>query len=154
MIPADVGRNCVIGAGIGRDEADSGRRRRCRCAAASVVRERARNGETCLRRSIHDVWSLRNRRARGATGALRHAIEPMTHALAHRGPDRYGFFDDARVALGHRRLAIIDRAGGTQPMANEDGSCWILQRRNLQPPGCGRCSSPRAIASVRRPTPK
>ena len=30
------------------------------------------------------------------------------------------------VALGHRRLAIIDRAGGHQPMANEDGSCWIV----------------------------
>jgi asparagine synthase (glutamine-hydrolysing) len=30
------------------------------------------------------------------------------------------------VALGHRRLAIIDRAGGAQPMSNEDGSCWIV----------------------------
>ena len=31
-----------------------------------------------------------------------------------------------RISLGHRRLAIIDRAGGAQPMANEDGSCWIV----------------------------
>ena len=38
----------------------------------------------------------------------------MTHALAHRGPDGDGFYvDDAqRVFLGHRRLAIIDIAGG------------------------------------------
>ena len=43
-----------------------------------------------------------------------------------RCPDGDGFFDDTRVALGHRRLAIIDRAGGHQPMANEDGTCWIV----------------------------
>ena len=33
---------------------------------------------------------------------------------------------DGMAALGHRRLAIIDRAGGAQPMSNEDGSCWIV----------------------------
>ena len=50
----------------------------------------------------------------------------MNGALAHRGPDGDGFFDAPRVALGHRRLAIIDRAGGHQPMSNEDGTCWIV----------------------------
>jgi asparagine synthase (glutamine-hydrolysing) len=50
----------------------------------------------------------------------------MNDALAHRGPDGEGFFADTRAALGHRRLAIIDRAGGHQPMGNEDGSCWIV----------------------------
>ena len=54
------------------------------------------------------------------------AVRRMTDALAHRGPDGDGFFDDDRVSLGHRRLAIIDRAGGHQPMANEDGTCWII----------------------------
>jgi asparagine synthase (glutamine-hydrolysing) len=49
----------------------------------------------------------------------------MTAALAHRGPDGDGFFNGARAVFGHRRLAIIDRAGGRQPMTNEDGSCWI-----------------------------
>jgi asparagine synthase (glutamine-hydrolysing) len=49
----------------------------------------------------------------------------MTGALAHRGPDGDGVWADDRVALGHRRLAIIDRAGGHQPMGNEDGTCWI-----------------------------
>jgi asparagine synthase (glutamine-hydrolysing) len=54
------------------------------------------------------------------------AVVSMNAGLAHRGPDGDGFFDDERVALGHRRLAIIDRAGGHQPMANEDRSCWIV----------------------------
>jgi asparagine synthase (glutamine-hydrolysing) len=58
--------------------------------------------------------------------ALRNAIGPMTRALAHRGPDGEETFADARVALGHRRLAIIDRAGGAQPMPNADRSCWIV----------------------------
>jgi asparagine synthase (glutamine-hydrolysing) len=50
----------------------------------------------------------------------------MADALAHRGPDGQGFFSDAGVALGHRRLAIIDREGGEQPMTNEDRSVWIV----------------------------
>jgi len=50
----------------------------------------------------------------------------MTHALAHRGPDGFGFFAEPSVSLGHSRLAIIDRAGGGQPMTNEDRSCWIV----------------------------
>lgn len=53
-------------------------------------------------------------------------VRRMTQALAHRGPDGDGFFDNDRVSLGHRRLAIIDRAGGHQPMSNEDESCWII----------------------------
>jgi asparagine synthase (glutamine-hydrolysing) len=57
---------------------------------------------------------------------VRRAIRPMTGALAHRGPDGDGFYETDRVALGHRRLAIIDRAGGQQPMSNEDGTCWIV----------------------------
>ena len=58
--------------------------------------------------------------------ALRSAIGSMAATLHHRGPDGQGVFSDAFAALGHRRLAIIDRAGGHQPMFNEDGSCWVV----------------------------
>ena len=52
------------------------------------------------------------------------AIERLTGLIAHRGPDGAGFWlsDDKRIALGHRRLAIIDPgARGNQPMASGDG---------------------------------
>jgi asparagine synthase (glutamine-hydrolysing) len=51
-------------------------------------------------------------------------VERMTHAMVHRGPDDHGFFfDDAdRVALGMRRLAVIDLVTGRQPVFNEDGA--------------------------------
>ena len=52
-------------------------------------------------------------------------IERMTAAIAHRGPDGVGFLRRDNVALGHRRLAIIDPEGGHQPMSNEDGTLWI-----------------------------
>jgi asparagine synthase (glutamine-hydrolysing) len=70
---------------------------------------------------------------------VRAALPAINGALAHRGPDGDGFYDDTRVAFGHRRLAIIDRAGGHQPMANEDGTCWIVfngeiyNHRSLRP---------------------
>jgi asparagine synthase (glutamine-hydrolysing) len=64
-------------------------------------------------------------------------LERMTLALRHRGPDEAGSFErDFRlraghgsmpgIALGHRRLSIIDVAGGHQPLANEDGSIWVV----------------------------
>jgi asparagine synthase (glutamine-hydrolysing) len=50
----------------------------------------------------------------------------MTAAIAHRGPDGDGFHLEAGIGLGHRRLAIIDPAGGQQPMYNEDRSVVIV----------------------------
>ena len=50
----------------------------------------------------------------------------MTAVLAHRGPDGDGFHTESGIGLGHRRLSIIDVAGGTQPMWNEDGSVVIV----------------------------
>jgi asparagine synthase (glutamine-hydrolysing) len=50
----------------------------------------------------------------------------MTGALRHRGPDDFGYHVDSYAALGHRRLSIIDLAAGRQPMANEDGTLWIV----------------------------
>lgn len=49
-------------------------------------------------------------------------IEPMVAALVHRGPDAEGFFGDAKVQLGSRRLSIVDTVNGEQPLFNEDGS--------------------------------
>ena len=50
----------------------------------------------------------------------------MTCTLRHRGPDDEGFYVEGPVGLGHRRLAIIDLATGKQPIANEDGTIWIV----------------------------
>src|SRR5213596_2645559 len=40
----------------------------------------------------------------------------MANTLAHRGPDASGLWVDTYVGLGHRRLVVIDREGGAQPM--------------------------------------
>jgi asparagine synthase (glutamine-hydrolysing) len=50
----------------------------------------------------------------------------MTRALRHRGPDGEGFYVAGPIGLGHRRLAIIDLAGGKQPITNEDRTMWIV----------------------------
>ncbi len=52
-------------------------------------------------------------------------LRAMAEALSHRGPDGEGFYTDAAVGLGHRRLSIIDLGGGRQPLANEDGTVWV-----------------------------
>src|SRR5262245_4839205 len=78
-------------------------------------------------------------------------LERMTTALAHRGPDDAGYYHSVLApreagrelrrtvqaspaakapgtpgaALGHRRLSILDLAGGHQPLANEDNTVWI-----------------------------
>ena len=53
-------------------------------------------------------------------------VQRMNDAISHRGPDGEGIYEAPASILGQRRLAIIDRAGGHQPMSNEDGSCWIV----------------------------
>jgi asparagine synthase (glutamine-hydrolysing) len=64
----------------------------------------------------------------GATGAgARSLVERMRDALAHRGPDGKGIFSDERIALGHRRLSIIDLSeAAAQPFASEDGSLQLV----------------------------
>lgn len=53
------------------------------------------------------------------------ALQRMTRALAHRGPDEEGYHQEAGIGLGHRRLSIIDLSTGQQPLCNEDGSIWV-----------------------------
>ena len=50
----------------------------------------------------------------------------MGHVLAHRGPDGGGLHTDGAVGIGMRRLSIIDLKTGDQPLANEDGSIWVV----------------------------
>jgi asparagine synthase (glutamine-hydrolysing) len=70
----------------------------------------------------------------------RDLIRSMTDRIAHRGPDDSGVFCDEFVALGFRRLSIIDVAGGHQPMGNEDGRLQIIyngeifNHADLRPP--------------------
>ena len=60
--------------------------------------------------------------AEEATGRLR----AMCDAIQHRGPDSDGYFVGEGVAMGMRRLSIIDVAGGSQPICNEDGTVTVV----------------------------
>ena len=65
----------------------------------------------------------------GFVGARENAAEilqAMMDRIAHRGPDGQGQFLEGPVALGQRRLSIIDLEGGRQPMYNEDGSLVVV----------------------------
>ena len=50
----------------------------------------------------------------------------MMSIIRHRGPDEAGIYLDDHIGLGHVRLSIIGIEGGGQPIANEDGSLWII----------------------------
>lgn len=52
-------------------------------------------------------------------------LSSMCQTIVHRGPDDEGIFIEKNVALGARRLSIIDLEGGHQPLANEDNSVWV-----------------------------
>ena len=52
-------------------------------------------------------------------------IKKMTDEIAHRGPDDESYYKDDNIAMGFRRLSIIDLKGGRQPMTNEDDSLVI-----------------------------
>ncbi|MBI4552693.1 MAG: asparagine synthase (glutamine-hydrolyzing) [Candidatus Latescibacteria bacterium] len=53
-------------------------------------------------------------------------LASMNRTLTHRGPDDEGYHLDAGIGLGHRRLSIIDLAGGHQPLYNEDGTVCVV----------------------------
>jgi len=50
----------------------------------------------------------------------------MTAILRHRGPDASGAYVDPWIGLAHARLSIVGLENGTQPIANEDGTLWIV----------------------------
>src|SRR5438445_9935066 len=53
-------------------------------------------------------------------------VRTMCDVMVHRGPDDFGGVAHAEVALGMRRLAIVDVAGGQQPLGNEDGTVQVV----------------------------
>jgi asparagine synthase (glutamine-hydrolysing) len=66
--------------------------------------------------------------ARGSDAAVtaRALLRGMCAAIRHRGPDDEGIHVEAAVALGMRRLSIIDLTTGRQPIHNEDGTVWVV----------------------------
>ena len=69
---------------------------------------------------ICGIWNA----ADAAAGGKR--MDRMLETIVHRGPDGEGKFDRPGINLGMRRLAIIDLAGGDQPIFNEDGSVAVV----------------------------
>ena len=61
----------------------------------------------------------------------RDALERATDALRLRGPDGAGLWVDGVVGLGHRRLGLVDREGGAQPLANADGTVHAVVNGEL-----------------------
>ncbi|HUJ59642.1 MAG TPA: asparagine synthase (glutamine-hydrolyzing) [Kofleriaceae bacterium] len=59
------------------------------------------------------------------------AVRAMADTMRRRGPDGDGFYRDACAVLGHRRLSIIDLAGGAQPMATPDGELVVVQNGEI-----------------------
>src|SRR4029079_13315420 len=70
-----------------------------------------------------DLWSDGETRAGEERAAI---LQRMCDVIKHRGPDDFGFMRETGVALGMRRLSIIDLAGGHQPISGGDGSGTIV----------------------------
>jgi len=87
-------------------------------------------------RSGHDLFPLcsKNNDMCGIYGVLELSGAPadpklltsMANRTVHRGPDDEGRHVDGPVAIGMRRLSIIDLAGGHQPLCNEDQTLWLV----------------------------
>ena len=58
-------------------------------------------------------------------------LDRMTDAMTHRGPNDRGTYSAPGIALGARRLSIVDVVGGHQPVANEDETIWAVQNGEL-----------------------
>src|SRR5262245_22209354 len=67
----------------------------------------------------------------GARPMARAEVESMLATLWYRGPDGTGWLIEPGLALGFRRLAIIDLEGGAQPMPNEDGAVWVVNNGEI-----------------------
>ena len=77
----------------------------------------------------------------------RDRLERMCDAIYHRGPDSAGYFVEPGIAMGMRRLSIIDISGGQQPICNEDGTVTVVFNGEIYNPPCppyspGACRPP------------
>src|SRR5215470_827762 len=63
--------------------------------------------------------------------ATKTIAQAMCDVIVHRGPDDQGFLVDGPLAMGMRRLSIIDLAGGHQPLQNEDGTISVIQNGEI-----------------------
>ncbi len=85
-------------------------------------------------------------------------IHRMCHTLIHRGPDDEGTYVQKGIALGVRRLSIIDLVTGHQPVHNEDGNVWVVfngeifnfRELRAELEGLARISHDVCLGSVRR----
>ena len=83
----------------------------------------------------------------GATEADLPTLKAMCDVMAHRGPDGEGQYLDNGIALGHRRLSLIDLEGGNQPMVRATGDhASAVTSPALMPDGAP-CASPEAAAA-------
>jgi len=58
-------------------------------------------------------------------------IQNMCAEIRHRGPDDEGHRVDGRMGMGMRRLSVIDRVTGRQPISNEDGTVWVVSNGEI-----------------------
>ena len=68
---------------------------------------------------------------RGGASLPAEALAAMGNAIRHRGPDDQGIFSAVGVALGNRRLSIIDVEGGHQPFCSDDGNIVVVQNGEI-----------------------
>jgi asparagine synthase (glutamine-hydrolysing) len=69
--------------------------------------------------------------ARPGSEAPQELLLTMAGELRHRGPDGTGLYVDGGFGMTNNRLAIVDLAGGDQPLSNEDGRYWVMQNGEL-----------------------
>ena len=81
--------------------------------------------------------------------AFAEALAGMGRRIVHRGPDDEGHYCNGPIALGMRRLSIIDLAGGHQPLTNEDGSVWLVANGEIYNFRELQKNSPRRVISSR-----
>src|SRR6478736_4014651 len=103
-------------------------RRRDRLAGAQAVAARPRRfGRPLESAAVCGICGIATTRGNADLEELR----GMSDLLVHRGPDSAGEHVDGGIALAARRLSIIDLEHGDQPIANEDGSCVVVQNGEI-----------------------